>query len=247
MIRLSGISTKAHHSWKREEIERLTEKYAKRIGQLQRTMNAEKKHSLLVIMQGMDGSGKDGAIKNVFDFCTPIGMQVYAFKKPTEEEFAHDFLWRVHKQVPQKGMFVVFNRSHYEDILIQRVHKWIDEDRVAKRMKAINAFEACLVNDANTVVLKFYMHISREQQLIQLQERIDDPDKQWKHNPNDWKESERWDEYMRCYEYAINESVIPWTIVPVDQRWVRDYVISKTIVEALEKLDMKLPTLAQLG
>jgi polyphosphate kinase 2 (PPK2 family) len=170
-------------------------------------------------------------------------MTTTSFKKPTEEEFAHDFLWRVHKVVPQKGQIAIFNRSHYEDILIQRVHGWIDEKRVAQRMKAINAFEELLQFDSNTHVFKFYMHISREEQEQQLRERIEDPEKYWKHNPGDWKEREHWDKYMAAYEYAINESSIPWHICPVDKRWYRDYFIAKTLVDALEKLDMKYPAL----
>lgn len=168
-----------------------------------------------------------------------------SFKKPTEEEFAHDFLWRVHKHTPAKGMIQIFVRSHYEDVLIQRVHNWIDEERVNKRIQAINAFEELLQFDNNTHIFKFYLHISKEQQEEELKERLNESDKYWKHNANDWKEREYWDDYMRCYEDVINRSTIPWTIVPVDQRWYRDYVISKTLVEALEKLDMKYPPLQE--
>ena len=143
----------------------------------------------------------------------------------------------------QKEWYKYFNRSHYEDILIQRVHKWISEEHAIKRIEAINAFEELLQFDNNTFVLKFYLHISRDEQRKQLQERIDEPRKHWKHNGNDWKEAEHWDEYMRCYEDAINRSSIPWHIVPVNQRWYSDYIITKTVVEALEKLDMQLPEL----
>jgi polyphosphate kinase 2 (PPK2 family) len=172
------------------------------------------------------------------------GINAYPFRKPTEEEFAHDFLWRIHKQAPQKGHIKVFIRSHYEDILIQRVHKWIDDTKVKNRMTAINEWEKNLVSDNNTVILKFYMHLSKEHQKKKLQERIDDPRKQWKHNAEDWKERELWDDYMKCYEYAINESEIPWTIAPVDKRWYRDYFIAEKVLETLESLDLKLPTFA---
>ena len=170
---------------------------------------------------------------------------VYAFKKPTEIEFSHDFLWRVHKQAPSKGHIKIFNRSHYEDILIQRVHGWIDEERVEKRMNAINAFEELLTFDNRTTILKFYLHLSYEQQALELQERIDERKKNWKHNPGDWKEREHWDEYMRCYEDVLNRSKTPWHIIPVDERWYRDYLVSKTISETLEKLEMSWPELEE--
>ena len=160
----------------------------------------------------MDASGKDGAASNVFKECHPSGINVYSFKKPTEEEFAHDFLWRVHKQAPAKGMIQIFNRSQYEDVLIQRVHKWIDEETVDRRIKAINAFEELLTFDNSTIIFKFYLHLSKEQQAIELRERIDEKEKHWKHNDNDWKEREHWEEYMRCYEDVINRSSIPWII-----------------------------------
>lgn len=219
-----------------------TEALVERLGELQHVMYAEGKHSVLVVLQGMDGSGKDGAVRNVFARCTIAGLNLVSFKKPTEEEAAHDFLWRVHNKVPQKGMMTIFNRSHYEDILIQRVHKWITEDRVKKRMAAINAFEDLLHFDNDTHIFKFYMHISKEEQAIQLQQRIDDPAKHWKHNSGDWDERNYWDQYMKAYEYAINNSNLPWYICPVDNRWYRDYFIAKTLTDYLEKLDMKLPT-----
>ena len=243
MINLSEIPTRAPEGFTKTETKKETIKIAKKIGQLQRVMYAEKKHSLLVVFQGMDASGKDGATRKVFRDCSPTGINAFPFKKPTEEEMGHDFLWRVHQQVPRKGFIQVFNRSHYEDILIQRVHKWISEDRVNQRMEAINAFENLLLFDNNTAIMKFYMHISPERQKEKLQERIDDPTKNWKHNDNDWKEAELWDEYMKCYEDAINWSDIPWTVAPVDQRWYRDYFIATKVLEKLESFNMKLPTL----
>ena len=242
MIHLSKIPTTAPEGAEKKDYKNKTEKLVERLGELQHTMYAEGKHSMLVIMQGMDASGKDGAVRGVFSQCTIAGLDLASFKKPNETEFAHDFLWRVHKVVPEKGILTIFNRSHYEDILIQRVHKWIDEERVKIRMNAINAFEEQLLKDNNTQIVKFYMHISKEEQEIQLQQRLDDPAKFWKHNEGDWEERKLWDEYMRCYEYAINNSTIPWHICPVDNRWYRDYFMAKTIVDVLEKLDMKLPT-----
>lgn len=241
MIDLSKIPTTAPEGAEKKDFKKKTEKLAEKLGELQHTMYAEGKHSLLIILQGMDASGKDGAVRNVFSHCTIAGLDLVSFKKPNETEFAHDFLWRVHKVVPEKGMLTIFNRSHYEDILIQRVHNWIDDDRVKVRMNAINAFEELLLKDNKTQVIKFYMHISKEEQEIQLQQRLDDPTKFWKHNDGDWEERKHWDEYMKCYEYAINNSAIPWYICPVDNRWYRDYFMAKTIVEVLEKLDMKLP------
>jgi len=210
---------------------------------LQYLLNAEGKSSLLVVLQGMDASGKDGITKKVFGACMPSGISVTSFRKPTDEEFAHDFLWRIHKEAPRKGMIKIFNRSHYEDVLIQRVHKWIDEERVDKRIAAINAFEDLLAFDNNTIVLKFYLHLSKEQQEIELQQRIDEKEKNWKHNDGDWKEREHWDEYMRCYEDLINRCTTPWHIIPMDERWYGQYLVVKKTVEVLKGLNMKFPAL----
>ncbi len=245
MIRLTDIPTRAPKEYEKEDIKRKTGRMARRIGELQHILYAEKKHSLLVVFQGMDASGKDGATRKVFSYCTPTGINAFPFRKPTEEEFAHDFLWRIHKQAPSKGHIKVFIRSHYEDILIQRVHEWIDDDKVKERMDAINAWENTLQLDNHTSILKFYMHISPERQKEKLQERIDNPVKQWKHNDDDWKEAERWAEYMKCYEYAINNSRVPWIIAPCDQRWYRDYFIAGKVLETLESFNLKLPTLAR--
>lgn len=245
MIQLSNISTDAPKDLSKEGAKAQTAEWVKKIGELQAILYAQKKYSLLVVLQGMDASGKDGAIKNVFGECNPAGLSVIGFKKPTDLEFAHDFLWRIHPHAPAKGMIHIFVRSHYEDVLIQRVHHWIDETRVDKRIQAINSFEELLTFDNNTSVLKFYLHISKEQQKKELQQRMNEPDKYWKNNADDWKERELWDDYMRCYEDVINRSAIPWTVTPVDQRWYRDYVISKTILEALEKLDLQYPPLSE--
>ncbi len=245
MIKLSDFSTRAPEGTDEDDIRDLAKDYSRRIAQLQEVMYAQGKENLLVIFQGMDSSGKDGASKNVFGRCSPIGVSTYSFKKPTDEEFSHDFLWRVHKQAPRRGEIKIFNRSHYEDILIQRVHGWIDEKRVDQRIKAINAFEELLVFDNHTTILKFYMHLSQERQQEKLQERIDDPEKNWKHNPGDWEEAKLWDRYRACYEDAINRSTIPWHIIPVDQRWYRNYAIAKIVMETMEKMDLKYPTLKE--
>lgn len=247
MIRLQDIPTRAPKGLEKDDFKRKTERMARRIGDLQHIMYAEKRQNLLVVFQGMDASGKDGATRKVFSCCNPTGINGYPFRKPTEEEFAHDFLWRISKRAPAKGMIQVFIRSHYEDVLIQRVHKWIDEDKVTARIRAINEWEQLLQHDNNTTILKFYMHISPETQKEKLQERLENPVKNWKHNEADWKEAERWNEYMFCYEDAINRSAIPWNIVPVDQRWYRDYIIAEKVVTTMETLGLKLPTLDGKG
>ena len=243
MIKLSKISTKPPKGTNKKDIRKKTKEIVKQIAELQGRMNAEGKHSLLVIFQGMDSSGKDGATRNVFARCSPTGVSAHSFKKPSDEEFAHDFLWRIHKQMPEKGQIKIFNRSQYEDILIQWVHGWISNSKAYKRMASINALEELVKYDNNTTVLKFYMHLSPERQKEKLQERIDDPEKNWKHNDNDWKESAYWDDYRRCYEYAINKSSIPWHIAPVDERWYRDYFIASKVLKALQGMKIVLPVL----
>ena len=245
MIKLSDYSTLPPEDADRDELEKETKDLVDRLGELQEILHAQAKYGVLVVFQGMDASGKDGAVRNVFEECHPKGLRSVSFKKPTDEEFAHDFLWRVHKETPPRGMIHIFNRSHYEDVLIQRVHKWIDEPHVPRRIESINAFERLLQYDANTVILKFYLHISYDQQKEELQERLDEHDKHYKHNPGDWEERKYWDEYMRCYEDVINRCEVPWTIVPVDKRWYRNYVVAKKMVEELEKLDLEYPGLPE--
>ncbi len=218
-----------------------TKQQIKRLGELQHLLYAEGKRALLVVLQGMDASGKDGAIRNVFSKCNLSGTEVVSFGKPSDREREHDFLWRVHQRTPGRGKLTIFNRSHYEDILIQRVHKTIDMKRVALRMAAINAFEHLLEFDNDTLILKFFLHISNDEQQKQLTKRLTDPKKFWKHNEADWAERERWNDYMKSYEYLLNESQIPWIVCPSNNRWYRDYLISSTIVKALEKLKMRLP------
>ncbi|MBL0191022.1 MAG: hypothetical protein IPQ18_06710 [Saprospiraceae bacterium] len=168
-----------------------------------------------------------------------------AFKKRTEEEMAHDFLWRIHKNTPAKGRLVIFNRSHYEDVLIQRVHKWVTEETVANRMNAINSFEENLLKDNGTIMVKCYLHISPEKQLEKLKERMEDPYKQWKHNPHDFEERKSWDRYMECYEDAIKKSKIPWHIIPSDNRWYRNYCVAKILYDTLVKLEIPDPVIVK--
>ena len=242
-IIISKVSTLPPNKTDEDDIRKLTKKYAKDIADLQELLYANGKKSLLVVFQGMDSSGKDGTTREVFKYCTPNGVHAFSFKKPTDIEFAHDFLWRVHKVTPPKGKIHVFNRSHYEDILIQKVHHWIDDEKRDKRMNAINAFEELLEFDANTIVLKFFLHISKERQEEKLTERTVEQRKFWKHNPGDWKEREKWDDYQAAYEYALNNSNIPWTIVPADKRWYRNYFVADKIRTVLQDLNMEYPPL----
>ncbi len=244
---LSKISTKAPKNLDKKNIEKKTDELVEKIGKMSEMLYAEKKSSLLVILQGMDGSGKDGVAKSVFMACPSLVVDSHAFKRPTEEEFAHDFLWRVHKFTPSKGQIKLFIRSHYEDILIQRVHQWIDDKRAAMRLEAINNFEKLLVEDNDTTILKFYLHLSHDRQLEKLEERKTDPEKQWKFNPDDFEESKLWDKYMRYYEAAINGSAIPWTVVPSDSRWYRNYIVAQKVYDTLGKLKPAFPLLLENG
>ena len=241
-INLSKISTTAPENLDKISIKEKLVSIIEELDELQNLLFAEGKHSVLVVIQGMDASGKDGAIKNVLGTLNPQGVVVTSFKAPTPEELAHDFLWRVHQHAPVKGSIQVFNRSHYEDVLVTRVHKMIDDNTAYKRMEAINHFEKLLCEHNKTEVLKFYLHVSKEKQLERLQERISDVKKQWKYNANDFLESELWNDYMKAYEDCFEKcDHVPWTIVPSDQNWYKEYVIATTLLDTLKKLDMKYP------
>ncbi|HET9823756.1 MAG TPA: PPK2 family polyphosphate kinase [Chitinophagaceae bacterium] len=243
-IKLSEVDTRAPKQFDKEATKREIEKLLEKLDELQNLLYAESKHSLLVVIQGMDASGKDGAIRNVFGKLNPQGVQVKSFKVPTAEEAAHDFLWRVHQHAPAKGMIQVFNRSHYEDIVITRVHKYIDDRTAKKRMEAINNFEKLLHDHNNTSILKFYLHVSPQEQLERLTERIQNPQKQWKYNENDFVEAKLWDIYMDMYEDCFEHcSDVPWTIVPADQNWYKEYIIATKIFETLKGFNMKYPGL----
>lgn len=241
-IKLSDISTRAPKELDKQATKLATQKILDSLDELQNLLYAESKHALLVVIQGMDASGKDGVIRNVFGSLNPQGVMVKSFKAPTPEELSHDFLWRVHAAAPQKGMIRIFNRSHYEDILITRVHKWCDEKTAKKRMKAINDFEQLLQEHNNTHILKFYLHVSPEEQQERLKERIDDPTKQWKYNEKDFEEAKLWDDYQQVYEDCFEHcNDIPWTIVPSDQNWYKEHIIASKVCTTLQGLDMKYP------
>jgi PPK2 family polyphosphate:nucleotide phosphotransferase len=239
---LSAISTRAPKEMGKEAAKQELTSILEELDELQNLLFAEGKNSVLVIVQGMDASGKDGAIKNVFGTLNPQGVAVTSFKAPSSEELAHDFLWRIHNHVPSKGTIRVFNRSHYEDVLITRVHKWIDDETAFKRMEAINNFEKLLLEHNQTQILKFYLHVSKEKQEERLNERISDVRKQWKYNENDFKEAKFWDDYMNAYQDCFELcSAIPWTIVPADQNWFKEYTIASAVRDRLKSLDMRYP------
>jgi len=241
-IKLDDISTRAPKDFDKQDTREKIIKLTEELNALQNLLYAESKHSVLIVIQGMDASGKDGLIRNVFGKLNPQGVTVQSFKAPTAEELSHDFLWRIHRHAPAKGMIQLFNRSHYEDILITRVHKWCDDETAGKRMKAINNFEKLLADHNNTLVLKFYLHISPEEQQERLQERIKDPAKQWKYNENDFAEAKLWKDYMNMYEDCFeNCNDIPWTVVPSDQNWYKEYIIAKQLRDALVDLKMQFP------
>ena len=241
-ISLGDIDTRAPKKLDKQAIKEETAGILKELNELQNLLYAGSAHSVLVILQGMDASGKDGVIRNVLGNMNPQGVTVHSFKAPTAEELSHDFLWRVHLRTPAKGIIQVFNRSQYEDVLITRVHGWIDDDLAAKRMKAINQFEKLLVTHNNTSILKCYLHISPEEQQQRLEERVKDPTKMWKYNENDLKESKLWDKYREMYEDVFKNCNDPeWLIVPSDQNWYKEYLIAKSLRDILKGLDMKYP------
>ena len=243
-VRLSKISTKAPKSFNKEKTKEKTALILKELTELQNLLYAESKHSLLIVIQGMDASGKDGLIRDVFGVMNPQGVQVESFKAPTSKELSHDFLWRIHMHAPSKGMIQVFNRSHYEDILITRVHKWCDDALAIKRMKAINDFEEMLEVHNHTHILKFYLHISPEEQNARLLERLEDKTKQWKYNEQDLEEAKLWDQYMHAYEDCFNRcNQVPWHIIPSDQNWYKEYLVAQTMLTTLKKLKMRFPGL----
>ncbi len=229
--------------WDKDKTVEKTKKILKKIGKLQNKMYAQNKFSLLVILQGTDASGKDGLTKGLLKYCNPVGVKVYSFRKPSEIEYAHDFLWRIHQNVPRKGDFQVFIRSHYEDILVPSVEKFIPGEIIEERYEMINNFEKVLEQN-DTVILKFFMNVSKEAQEERLRERIELEEKHWKHKDGDWDTREKFDEYMAVYEKILNRcNDIPWHIVPSDKNWQKLYSASEIILKTLEKLDLQWPAL----
>jgi len=243
MIKLSQISTQRIDKSKKEEIRLENEKMITEIITLQHKMNAQGKYSLLLIFQGMDASGKDGAVRRTLSGVNPNGISVKSFKKPTDEEFAHDFLWRVHPHTPAKGMIQVFNRSHYEDILVPTVYGYLSKKELEERFDLINGFEKQIESNGTTI-LKFYLHTSKDEQLERLNERIEVEEKHWKHNDGDWESREHWDEFIDVYETIFKKCDKPeWHIVPADKNWEKVNYVAKTILSALKDMDLKWPEL----
>ena len=214
------------------------------IDRLQEVLYAQAKHALLVVFQGVDTSGKDGAIRRVFGPINPQGIITASFKKPTPPEFAHDFLWRIHKAAPPLGMIGVFNRSHYEDVLVARVHELVPRERIDARYGEINDFERHLAANGVTIV-KFFLHISKAEQKARLQARLDDPTKRWKLSPDDLAERKYWDAYWAAYRIALERctsDAAPWFVVPADRKWYRDAVVARILSRTLGALDLTYPT-----
>ena len=210
---------------------------------LQELLYAEHKHRVLVVLQAMDTGGKDGTIRHVFEGVNPQGVKVASFKVPTREELDHDYLWRVHKQIPGKGEIVIFNRSHYEDVLVVRVHKLVPKEAWALRYEQINEFERLLYEEGTTI-LKFFLHIDLKEQKERLQARLDDPNKQWKFSLGDLEERKLWPEYTKAYEDVLNKTSTkwaPWYIVPANRKWYRNLVVASIMVDALKRLNMSYP------
>lgn len=243
-IDLLSIPTTAPEGLSKDEIKDKTKELKKELNDLQQLLYAESKHALLVVLQGMDASGKDGAIRDVFSAMNPQGVRVQSYKVPTEEERKHDYLWRIHKAMPEKGMIQIFNRSHYEDVLVTRLLGLVSDEEAKKRFRHINDFERML-SDCGTIILKFYLHISEEEQAKSFQDRLTDPFKHWKHSSKDHEMAQHWPEFRQYYQEVFENCGpdIPWMIVPSDNNWYKEYLIAKTIAETLRGLNMKYPKL----
>lgn len=229
--------------WDKESGEAEAARNASAIGELAYRLYAEDRRALLLVLQGMDTSGKDGTIRHVLTDVSPQGCEVTSFKAPTSEELAHDFLWRIHKAVPRRGQIGIFNRSHYEDVLIVRVHNLVPENQWKRRYDQINDFEEQLV-ESGVAIVKCYLHISYEEQRERLQARLDDPTKLWKFRRDDLEERKYWQDYERAYDDALtrcNTEHAPWHIVPADRKWERNLIISQIVREKLEAMDPQYP------
>ena len=223
----------------RQRLKTLTE----RLEELQEILYADGRHSLLVVLQAMDTGGKDGTIRRVFDGVNPVGVKVASFKRPTDIELAHDYLWRVHPHTPARGEIVIFNRSHYEDVLVVRVKNLVPAERWSHRYQQIADFERTLVEEGTTI-RKFFLHISKDEQRERLQRRVDNPNKRWKFHAGDLEERKLWDDYQEAYADMLGRTTTehaPWYVVPADRKWYRDLVVATVLVETLESLDLVYP------
>ncbi len=244
-IKLADINTRSTGDYNdKDEAKKHSAELVKRIAKLQRALFAEQKQALLIVLQATDTGGKDGTIRHLLTGVNPQGVRVTGFGVPTPLEAAHDFLWRVHIAAPAHGMIGVWNRSHYEDVLVVRVHDLVPEKVWKARYEAINNFEKML-SQSGTKILKFYLHLSKDEQKERLQSRLDEPDKNWKFKPADLKERESWDEYQAAYQDMINKCSTdwaPWHIVPADRKWARNVAIAEKVVQTLEAMNPQYPT-----
>ena len=243
-IRLKEISTRAPKEFDKSNTKEKTAAILEELDELQNLLYAEHKHAVLIVLQGMDASGKDGVIRDVLGNMNPQGVTVRSFKAPTEEELSHDFLWRIHHHAPQKGMIQVFNRSHYEDILVTRVHQWCDDNQAKKRMKAINDFEELLQDHNSTHILKFYLHISPEEQHQRLSERMEDPAKMWKYNERDFEEAKLWDDTWKCMRIVLTIATSrrgPSFLLT--RTGIKNIIVASTLRDKLKSLNMQYPAL----
>ncbi len=221
-----------------------TEKHRESIGKVQDLMYAEAQHSLLIVLQAMDAGGKDGTVRHAMSTFNPMGTTVTSFKRPSVEESKHDFLWRVHPHAPARGMISIFNRSHYEDVLVVRVHNLVPKDIWSRRYDAINEFEKLIRRESNTHILKFFLYISQEEQLERFKARLEDPTRNWKISEDDYKEREFWDDYVDAYEAVFHKTSskhAPWYIIPSNHKWFRNLAISQIVASTLEELKIATP------
>lgn len=242
-VRLSEYATRYEGALDKKQARAEEAKLEEKMASLQERLYAEGKQSLLIVLQSLDAGGKDGTIKHVFNAANPQGIRVANFKVPVGDELTHDFLWRIHQHTPPKGYIAIFNRSHYEDVLVVRVNELAPKSVWQKHYDHINNFERLLF-DNGTRILKFFLYISKEEQRERFQERLDRPDKNWKFSTGDLTVRERWDEYMEAYEDVLtrcNTEYAPWHVIPADRKWYRNYVITKAIVETLEAMDPQYP------
>ena len=229
----------------KEEIQRQFDELQDELQELQKRLYAQNKHRILVVMQAMDTGGKDGCIKHVFSRIDPQGIHVRSFKKPSEEELSYDFLWRVHSKVPHRGQLVIFNRSHYEDIIAVRVKKIFPDEVWKRRQRHVVEFERMLAEEGTTIV-KIFLHISKEEQKNRLEARLADPIKHWKINPDDLVDRARWDDFMRAYEDVMQKTsteFAPWYVVPADRKWYRNLCVARIMLDTLKKLNMEYPAI----
>lgn len=245
-VRLADLDPAATHGHSKDDARKALAASTARLAKLHDQFWAERRHRLLIVLQGIDTAGKSGTIDHVLTALSPAGVRVQAFGVPSGVELAHDYLWRIHQQVPGNGEIVIFDRSHYEDVLVVRVHELVPKARWSRRYEQINAFERLLVEEGTTIV-KLFLHISKETQRARLQARLDDPEKRWKFRMIDVEERKRWNEYQAAYEDVLNRcstSWAPWHVIPADPKWFRNLAVSEILADALERLDLRYPPVA---